>query len=74
MCWATSGRQDARGLSKRERLWLNLTTDRPSQGIYGRSFSPQSLPRAIKPLIGAESLPSVQFSPVFLFNLIIGGA
>jgi hypothetical protein len=43
--------------------------DRPSQGKYGRHFSPQSPPRAIKPLISEESQPSVQFSPVFLFNL-----
>ena len=41
----------------------------PVSGKYRRHFSPQSLSQALEPLIGVESQPSVQFSPVFLCNL-----
>ena len=68
MWWATS-RVRPRESVERGGLWLKPSGDRPSQGKYGRRFSLQSLSRAIKPLIGVELQPSVQFSPVFLCNL-----
>jgi hypothetical protein len=69
MWWAASGVRPEKDRRKWEGLWLRRSEDRPSQGKYERHFSPQSLSRAIKPLIGVESRPSVQFSPVFLCNL-----
>ena len=68
MWWAASGVRLRKG-SDWGGLWLDRVDDRPSQGKYGRHFSPPSLSIPLKPLIGEESEPSVQFSPVFLCNL-----
>ena len=55
--------------AKRRRLFIDRPNDRPSPAKYGGRFSAQSLQTASAPLIGEETHPSVQFSPVILCNL-----